>query len=478
MWRSHLVILYQQIAKSVRRNMINQRSVLKVTSFCIAVFICSLSCYAKALTKKPNIVLILADDLGMHQLACYGSTFYETPAINKLATQGIRFTNAYAACHVCSPTRASIMTGKYPARLHLTDYIPGKAPDKRLITPTWQKHLKLDEITVAESLKSAGYTTGHFGKWHLNMDKKYKPSRAGDPGSQGFDDVLTTHKPGAGPKSKYDQDWHHVREITERSIAFIEKNKDKPFFCYVSHNSIHSPEIEKKSLVEKYSAKPESNYAKRNNPEQAAMLETLDKSVAAILDKLKALDLEKNTIVIFFSDNGQKGPKKGKPFRGSKGDLYEGGIRMPLIVKWPGVTKAGTVCDEIVISNDFFPTFNDIAGVSSGAKDIDGVSMLKLLQDSNAHLTRDTVYWHYPHYHGNGLGPQGAVRRGRYKLIEWFEKLAYNEDGAIELYDLIDDPGEQKNLAKSMPIVATELRNALHLWRKQVGAQMMSKPKH
>ena len=428
--------------------------------------------------NKPNIVFILADDLGQQQLGSYGSTFYETPNIDRLAKKGMRFTNAYAACTVCSPTRASIMTGKYPARLHLTDYIPGQAPlDRKLLTPKWATHLPLEEVTIAESLKKAGYATGHFGKWHLNVNKNYKAGRPGDPGSQGFDDVLTTHKPGAGPKSKYNEDWHHVREITERAVAFIEKNKDTPFFCYVTHNSIHDPEVEKEALIRKYAEKPESMNNKRNNPKQAAMLETLDKSVGTILNKLKELNLENNTIVIFYSDNGQKGPKKGNPFRGSKGDFYEGGIRMPLIIAWPGKITAGSVCDEIVISNDFFPTFNDIVGASSTAVEIDGVSLLPLLKDFNASLNREAVYWHFPHYHGQGLGPQGAIRMGHYKLIEWFEKSAYGKEDAFELYDLINDPGEQHNLADTFPDVTENLRSKLKSWREQVGAQMMTKNK-
>ena len=430
-------------------------------------------------TERPNVVFIMADDLGWHQLGCHGSTFYETPNIDRLAREGMRFTNAYAAASICSPTRASIMTGKYPARLHLTDFIPGgrRVKGKRLVTPNWQKQLLLQEVTIAESLKSVEYATGHFGKWHLNSDKKYKQGRPGDPGSQGFDDVLTTHKPRTGPESKYGEDWHHVREITERSIAFIQKNKDQPFFCYITHNSIHDPEIEKKELMEKYSKKAEAKVNGRNNPKQAAMLETLDKSIGKILETLKELNLEKNTMVIFYSDNGQLGPKEGKPFRGSKADLYEGGIRVPLIVKWPEVIKQGSVCEEVVISNDFFPTFNAVAGVSSSVQGIDGVSILSLLSDSESRLTREAIYWHYPHYHGGGLGPQSAIRQGRYKLIEWLEKSSYGENDAFELYDLIDDPGEQNNLAITMPEMTTKLSKNIQVWRKRVGAQMMEKKK-
>ena len=429
-------------------------------------------------TKKPNIIFILADDLGRHQIGAYGSTFYETPHIDKLAKSGLKFSNAYAASPVCSPTRASIMTGKYPARLHLTDYIPGRSSkNSKLITPNWKKELPLEEITIAEVLQDAGYATGHFGKWHLNKDKKYKLGRPGDPGSQGFDDVLTTHKPRAGPKSKFDEDWHHVREITERSVAFIKKNKDQPFFCYVTHNSIHDPEIEKKSLIEKYAKKTELKKLKTNNPKQAAMLETLDKSIGTILDTLEELELENNTLVVFNSDNGQKGSKEGKPFRGSKGDLYEAGIRMPLIIRWPGVVKPGSESAQFVISNDFFPTFTDLAGGISKEKDIDGVSLMPVLRDSGAKLTRESLCWHYPHYHGLGIAPSGAIRKGRYKLIEWFEKSTYGEDGAYELYDLMSDPGESWDLSASMKDKTAELKNELEAWRNRVGAQMMPRRK-
>jgi len=442
----------------------------------ISVSGCSLAKLENTTAKKPNIVFILADDLGMHQVGCYGTDFYETPHIDQLAAEGMRFTNAYAASHVCSPTRASIMTGKYPARLGITDFIPGrKDPEKaRLVQPKWKMHLELKEITIAESLKAAGYATGHFGKWHLNVDKKYKPGRPGDPGSQGFDDVFTTHKPKAGPPSKYENDAHHVREITERAIAFIDKNKDKPFFCYVPHNSIHSPELEREKLIAKYKSRPGAKKGGRLNPVQAAMLETLDKSVGDICKKIKELGNERNTIVIFFSDNGQLGPDNGEPFRGSKGNFYEGGIRMPFVVKWPGVVAAGSVCDEVVISTDFFPTFNEIAGVSSSVKDIDGVSLVPVLKDANAGLGREAVYWHFPHYR-KGSGPHGAMRKGRYKLIEWYEKSAFGEDGAFELYDLVDDPAERKNLAGSKPALVKSMVAEFKKWRKDVGAQEMTK---
>jgi arylsulfatase A-like enzyme len=430
-------------------------------------------------SKKPNIVFILVDDLGWHQLGCCGSDFYETPNIDALARQGMRFTDAYAACPVCSPTRASIMTGKYPARLHITNHLKGSDPkDEKLLAPKWADMLGLEEVTIAEALRERGYVNGHFGKWHLSIDKNYRPHRPGDPHSQGFDDVLTTHKPGKGPKSPYENDAHHVRQITEHSLKFIEANRDKPFFCYISHNSIHRPEVEREELVAKYRAKPGADSDQEyghNNPVQAAMLETLDKSVAMVLNKLDELNLADNTLLVFFGDNGHLGPKDSKPLRGSKADLYEGGIREPLIVRWRGVVEAGSVCEEPVISNDFFPTLVEAAGGKVTDPTVDGVSIMPLLKQ-NGKLKRDALYWHYPHYHHQGIAPSGAIREGNYKLIEWYEKSIHGIDtlGALELYDLSKDLNEQNNLADKMPKKTKQLYKRLNAWRKKVRAQDMS----
>jgi arylsulfatase A len=432
----------------------------------------------RTFVKQPNIVFILVDDLGSHQLGCYGSTFYETSSIDKLAREGMKFNNAYAASTVCSPTRASIMTGKYPARLHLTDYIPGNEPQNTLLSvPGWTKQLLSEEITIAEALKSAGYATGHFGKWHLNKDKNYESGRPGDPDSQGFDDVLCTHKPGAGPASPYANDWHHVREITERALSFIEKNRGNPFFCYIAHNSIHAPEIEKQEQIDKYKEKFSAETGGINNPVQAAMLETLDESIGILVKRIADLGLEEKTVVVFFSDNGQLGVKSGRPYRGSKGDLYEGGIRMPLIIRWPGIVKPGSTCEALVISNDFFPTFSELGNVKLKVKDIDGMSLIPLLLDPENILSSKALYWHYPHYHSAGLGPQGAIRQGPYKLIEWYENSIYGTEGAMELYDLEMDPAEQQNLADSLPGLATLMSHRLQAWRIQVDAQNMEKRK-
>ncbi|MEO2032489.1 MAG: sulfatase [Planctomycetaceae bacterium] len=426
---------------------------------------------------SPNIVFILADDQGWHQAGCYGSHFYVTPNIDRLAAEGMRFTSAYAACQVCSPTRASIMTGKYPARLHITNFIPGSAEkfvDSRLLVPAWQKSLPLEEVTIAEALKNKGYSTGHFGKWHLNIDKKYKPGRPGDPASQGFDDVLTTHKPGAGPKSKYEDDAHHVREITERALTFIKANRSKPFFCYVTHNSIHRPITERPELVAKYQARADSSRPDQN-PVVGAMMDTLDRSVGRILDQLDALNLSDNTLVIYYSDNGcMWGSDVLKPLRGGKAQMWEGGIRVPFIVRWPGVVEPGSVCDVPVTSVDMFPTLLDAAGEKPSFPNVDGESLLPLLSRSGE-LTRSAIYWHYPHYHHQGGFPSGAIRRGHFKLIEWFDKSidGIETPGALQLFDLQQDISEQHDLSEIEPDLTDDLYQELRKWRAVVGAQTM-----
>jgi uncharacterized sulfatase len=431
--------------------------------------------------KKPNIVFILADDQGRHQLNCYGNPFYETPHIDALAAQGIKFTDAYAACPVCSPTRASIMTGKYPARLHITDYIPGNAyPHAKLKTPDWSKQLPLEEITIAEMLKEAGYVSGHFGKWHLDEDNRFSPGRPGDPDSQGFADVLMTEKPKSDEAAKAsaepDYDAHHAREITDRAICFINKNKDRPFFCYVAHHLVHRPEMEYGPRIIKYATKPEASNKMGNNPVLAAMVETLDAQVGRLLAALEESGIADNTLVVFFSDNGDLYGREGlKPYYGAKADLYEGGIRMPLIVRWPGLVKPGSESAEMVSSIDFFPTFAEIAVVKLTDPTVDGISILPALTQSSP-LKRDTLYWHYPHYHELGIAPSGAIREGRYKLIEWFEKSidGPKTDGALELFDLEADPGERHNLASQKPDEALRLYDKLRAWRKAVHAQEMA----
>jgi len=428
---------------------------------------------AQVRKSKPNFLFILADDFGWSQLGCYGSKFYETPNIDRLDSQGMRFTDAYAACPVCSPTRASIMTGKYPARLHLTDFIAGGSfPYEKYKQPEWQKYLPLEEVTIAEVLKSAGYTTASFGKWHLSIDKKPPKSLPFNPDKQGFDEYFVTYKPSS--KTDPESDAHNVDIITRKSLDFLDRHGDKPFFLYVTHNTIHAPVMAKKKLLEKYKNKAGADLP-QNSPVLGAMIEELDDSVGLLLKKLDELDIADNTIVVFFGDNGglEKDAKQ-TPLRSGKANLYEGGIREPLIIRWPQVVKAGSTCSEPVTSVDFFPTFVEIIGKTNEVKDpIDGLSLLPLLKQ-NGTLNRKAIYWHYPHYHSSSIGPCGAVRAGDYKLIEWYDETISGPGNELELYNLNEDLGEQTNLARKMPHKTKELEEMLSTWRKEIRAQTLT----
>ncbi|MBD3378611.1 sulfatase-like hydrolase/transferase [candidate division KSB1 bacterium] len=428
--------------------------------------------------KKPNIILILADDQGWSQLGCYGSDYYQTPNIDKLAEQGMRFTDAYAAAPVCSPTRASIQTGKYPARLHLTEFIAGfDIPmDKPLIEPDWHKVLPLEETTIAEALKQKGYTTAHIGKWHLSQAKTPPESLPCNPDKQGYDETFVTYKPGRGMAREWqtpENDGHNVKIITEKSLDFIEENKDRPFFLQMSHNSVHGPLMEKQALIEKYKDHPGADEDK-NHPVTAAMTETLDHSVGQVMNKLDELGLAENTLLIYYSDNGNKESTVDQdPLRAGKGLLYEGGIRVPFIVRWPGHTPPGSVNHEPISSVDFLPTFLDILNLNLKRTNIDGKSILALFEGESS-IGREAIYWHYPHYHRFAF-PGGAIRQGKYKLIERYDKSLWNQPGAFELYDLEKDIGEQNNLATQMPKKTKELAEKLAAWRQLVGAQMPTK---
>ena len=448
--------------------------------------------------KRPNFVFFLIDDMGWTDLGCYGSKFYETPNIDRLAAQGMRFTNAYAACPVCSPTRASIMTGKYPARLGITDWIG--APQK----PTaYREYLPLEEVTIAEALKEAGYATGFVGKWHLatrDPDRaKYYPDR------QGFDINIGGDFSGSPPTYFYPyvrgkrsletmppggKDGEYLTDrLTEEAVKFIEASQDRPFLLYLSHYAVHTPLESKKELVGKYEAKAKSlpapdgphalpvygRYQTRlvqDHPVYAGMVQSVDESVGRVLRKLEQLGLDNDTIVIFMSDNGglstvaREGPTCNLPLRAGKGWLYEGGVREPMIIKWPGVVRPGSVCQEPVISTDFYPTMLEMAGLPLRPKQhVDGVSLTGLLRGTGT-LRPRALYWHYPHYHGSGNRPSGMIRAGDHKLIEWYE------DGKVELYNLKEDRGEKRDLAAVQPDKARELRQMLHAWRAEVGAKM------
>jgi arylsulfatase A-like enzyme len=430
------------------------------------------SCQSAADDHDWNIVFILADDLGWNQVGYHGVDFYETPHIDKIAADGMQFSNAYASDPVCSPTRAGIMTGKHPARLHLTDYIPGSPyPHARLTTPQQIAGLPLEAVTIAEKVKEKGYVTGHFGKWHLSKDKNYQPGRPQDPGSQGFDDIFTSVKP--KPDADPDGDAHHTIEITENALRFIEENKDKPFFCYVPYHTVHRPLMENADLIAKYEAKDGSEKA-INNPIMGAMIERMDTGVGQIIAKLQELGLTENTVVIFYSDNGGFEQLQDQaPLRGGKAMVLEGGIRVPLAIKWPGVVKPGSISESLVTSEDHFPTIMEILGIEYTKNEIDGVSLIPLLKQTGD-LERTALYWHYPHYHHQGYQPGGAIRVGDYKLIEWFEPSIMGTEEQINLYNLKEDIGETKDLSKEMPDFARQLRQKLHDWRQVTGVQEMT----
>jgi arylsulfatase A-like enzyme len=441
--------------------------------------------WAEAPEPKPNFIFILIDDMGWKDLGCQGSSFYETPNCDKLASQGMRFTNAHAACPVCSPTRASIMTGKYPARLHLTDWLPGRPdrPDQKLLRPKFRQFLPLEETTIAKALKPLGYTSASIGKWHLGGEAYYPEKHGfdlniggtdrGSPPSYFFPYKNKAYRiPGLdeGKEGEYLTD-----RLTSEAEKFIEKNKERLFFLYFPHYAVHIPLQAKKDVIGKYQAKAKPD-TYQNNPVYAAMVESVDDCVGRILKKLDDLKIADRTVVFFFSDNGGLSVKEGPhtpatsnaPLRAGKGYLYEGGIREPLLVKWPGVAKPGSLCDVPVASIDFFPTILEMAGARLEAKQaIDGLSLVPLLNQTGK-VKREALYWHYPHYSNQGGNPGGAVRQGDWKLIEFYE------EGKLELYNLKDDIGEKNDLVKKMPDKTGELHQLLKDWRMAVDAQMMT----
>ncbi len=444
------------------------------------------------LEKKPNFVFILVDDLGWKDLGCYGSRFYETPNLDKLASQGMLFTDAYAACPVCSPTRAAIMTGKHPARVNITDWIPGKrAPNEKLIGPQDLHNLPLEEETLAEVFQEQGYKTFYAGKWHLG-DEGYFPE------DQGFDINKGGHHRGSPPGGYYTpynnpklsdgpEGEYLTDRLTNESIQFLEKNQENPFLLYLSFYTVHTPIQACKRHLERFKKKAEKlppgpedvpeheglTKMRQDNPEYASMVYAMDENIGRVLDKLDELNLSDNTVIIFTSDNGglstlgRRGfPTCNLPLRAGKGWCYEGGIREPLIIRAPGITKPGTLCYEPVISMDFYPTMLELAGFPLKPKQhADGLSLVSLLKGGRQ-LNRNTLHWHYPHYHGSTWKPGAAIRDGDWKLIEFYH---YDK---VELYNLKKDIGEQNDLSEKYPDKRKELLAKLHQWQKDIGARL------
>jgi len=406
-----------------------------------------------AAERRPNIVFILADDLGINDLGCYGRREHHTPHLDALAAAGTRFTSAYCAQPICSPSRAAIMTGKNPARLHLTTYLPGRpdCPSQKLLHPIIRQQLPLEEKTLPEYLKPAGYVSACIGKWHLG-------GKGFGPAEQGFDVVYagrpnTTPSETEGGKGEYD--------LTAHAMKFVEENRDRPFFLYLAHNTPHIPYAAKEPLVAKNS--------KAFEPVYAAVIESLDDTVGLVLAKLDALGLAKNTLVIFTSDNGglhvpelmHEKITHNTPYRAGKGFLHEGGLRIPLIVRWPGRVPSGRVVNAPVVNSDWVPTLLDICGapVPSG---LDGVSLASLLAGGEA--PKRPLFWHFPHYNNQGGQPDGAVRDGDWKLIEYYE-------GRVELFNIAKDISEKNNLAATEPERVKQLRAKLAAWRDATGVQ-------
>ena len=452
----------------------------------VALFLSLLGAAAGAPARPPNIVFIMADDLGYTDVACFGSKYYETPNIDRLATQGTKFTN-YHHHQNCTPTRAALMSGQYSVRTGV--YTVGGTDrfdwSRRPLRPVDNvTNLPLDRTLLPGALKSAGYATGMFGKWHIGQQGDYLP------GKRGFDEAIVSM--GAHfnfvttPKVDYPQGQYLADFLTDKAVDFIKRHKDHPFFLYLPHFAVHSPHHAKPELIERFKKKP--GVGGHNNPTYAAMIASVDESVGRVMALLDELKLADNTVLIFTSDNGgvggyvREGIKKGgeditdnAPLRSGKGSLYEGGTRVPFIVRWPGQIKAGAVCDVPAIHVDMYPTLVAVAGGRMPTTQVfDGESLLPLFRNVNAKLAREAIYQHFPGYLGAGVDqwrttPVSLVQTGDWKLMEFLE------DGRLELYNLRDDIGETRNLATSQPEKTRELHAKLVAWRQATNAPMPTK---
>jgi len=433
---------------------------------------------------KPNFLFLLVDDLGWADLACYGSTFHETPHLDRLAREGIRFTDAYTAASICSPTRASLMTGKHPVRVNITDWIPGSSgKGRRLKTPSDDHHLALEEVTIAEALKEGGYSTFYTGKWHLG-GTQFSPDK------QGFEKYYDPHEnpskgsPGNGTTTGRK---HGTIDLTRETKKFITESKNAPFLAFLSYYDIHTPIIPENKYHAHYRDKAAQlgpspiairEHDGRSRPRQdnaalATMVQSVDDSVGALVTHLASQGILENTYIFFFSDNGGLATKQGVgpgcnlPLRASKGWLYEGGIRVPLIVRMPNRRSAGLQLSTPVLSTDIYPTLLSLAGLPLRPEQhMDGQSFVGLMNGKVKDSASRTLYWHYPHYHGSMWTPGAAIRKGDWKLIQF-----YHFD-KIELYDLSEDLGESKELSKARPEIAGALLTELIEWQKSLGASI------
>ena len=446
---------------------------------------------ARAEAGNPNIVFVLADDMGWNNLACYGSDLHETQNLDRLATQGIRFTDAYAASPVCSPTRASILTGKSPARLHMTIWREGAAqgqPNRPLGTKALDS-LPVEHLTLAEVLRDAGYYTAHVGKWHVGRPEGY-PQAHGfrvNIGGTLWGAPETYFYPYNEEEADYFENWRYVPDLepgtkgdyltdrlTDKALEIIDSCRDRPFFLNLWYHSVHTPVEGKPALVAKYKKKIEERKPSvHQNPYLAAMVESMDENVGRLMDRLDELGLSDNTIFVFNSDNGgyigsgKRHPEipvtNNTPLRSGKGSCYEGGLRVPLIVRGPGMMR-GAVCQTPVYSCDFYPTLLALCGLS-GAEEIDGVDLSPVLRLPESGLpARESLHFYYPHYYST-TKPVSAIREGDWKLLHYFE------DDSVELYRLGEDLAESRECSQAYPAVSKRLRRQLQGWLQGVGAQ-------
>ncbi|MBI9062679.1 MAG: sulfatase [Marinilabiliaceae bacterium] len=467
-----------------------QQDMFKLFSAGVLASVLLGACSTQKQESKPNVVFILVDDLGWTDLSVMGSRFYQTPNVDKLADRGTLFTNAYASCTVCSPTRASIMTGKYPATINCTDWIEGhKMPKAKLKVPEWTMYMDTAEFTLAEAFRDNGYNTGHIGKWHLGEDSLFWPE------NQGFDVNVggwakgSPHRnkklgsngyfaPFGNPRLTDQPDDHYLTErLANEACDYITQNHPdktgKPFFLNFWLYSVHTPLQAKDDKIAKYNALVDSSYYQKN-PVYAAMVEHMDDAVGKVISQLKKDGLVDNTIIVFTSDNGGligRGKRKVTnihPLRNGKGHMYEGGVRVPLIIVDPRDRSLNGKSDEPVIACDFYPTLVDMAQLEIPDQvnaSFDGLSLQPLLKGEKE-LSREALYWHYPHYHTEGARPYSAVRKGDWKLIRFFE------DDHYELYNLKEDISESRDMAAIQPEKREELKQMLFNWYEKVGAQM------
>ena len=446
------------------------------------LFLLLLSSFVHAASDRPNVIFIMADDLGYTDLACFGSKYYETPNLDKLASQGMKLTSHHH-CQNCQPTRAALMSGQYGARtgVYTVGGIDRFDWSSRPLRPVDNvTELPLKKKTVAQAMKNAGYATGMFGKWHLGESGDHHPAK------RGFDEAIVSMGQHfdfkTNPKTEYPQGQYLADFLADKAVDFIQRHQDAPFFLYLPHFGVHSPYQAKPELIAKF--KDKAPMGGHHDPKYAAMIASVDESVGRVMAALDELKLADNTVLIFTSDNGgvggytREGIKKSgdttdnAPLRSGKGSLYEGGTRVPFIVRWPGVTQAGSSCDVPTIHVDVFPTLAEIGQASAPeGQPLDGESLAPLFRDPAARLKREAIYQHFPGYLGAGADtwrttPVGLIQSGEWKLMEFFE------DGRLELYNLKEDIGESKNLATEMLDKAKELHAKMIAWRESVKAPM------